>query len=92
MFKSQEQLNKVLEILKDAGFSRAKCDDYRDWTFFFVGRNEDLQFVTFNSNDKGFEVGAVGMRIHTAEESKKYGEELLFLAGVMEKLNKVMSE
>ncbi|MFV1457392.1 hypothetical protein, partial [Bacillus mycoides] len=71
---------------------RAKCEDYTDWTFFFVGGHDDLQFVSFNSNQKGFEVGAVGMRIYTAEDSKKYGEELLFLAGVMEKLNKVMAE
>lgn len=92
MFKSQEQVNKLVEILKEAGYSRAKCEDYTDWTFFHVEGNKELKFAGISLNLKGFEISATGMRIWSVDDAEKYGKELLFLADVLKKLNEVMAE
>ena len=93
MFKSQEQADKVVEILKGSGFTKATCEDYTDhWSFFDIGRNAGLKFTFIDFYDKGFEINATGMRIRDMKDAKKYAEELNLLSDVIDKLNKVLAE
>ncbi|WP_460271670.1 hypothetical protein [Bacillus sp. NEAU-Y102] len=93
MFKSQEQADKVVEILKESGYHKANCEDYTDHrTFFEIGRNIGLKFTFLDFYADGFEINATGMVIRNMEDAKKYAEELNFLSDVIDKLNKVLAE
>ncbi|PGT89986.1 hypothetical protein [Bacillus thuringiensis] len=92
MFKSEEQANQVVVILKEEGFHGAEYRDYTDYTVFTVGSHAELEFAELCMYTEGLVVNTVERTLKTAEDVKKYADEMQFLYGVWSRINEVMGK